>query len=169
MRKRPVGISILAVLSLVGGIGILILQFVFFDLLQEGFSQIGVSKNASVVNISILGGWAIAGGVGLWFGKNWGWWLGVLYLSYSVLRNAYATVAISDLVSQFPEQNINATKYYVTHGLRVVVHSLIVLYYFRENVLDYFGLESSNKSTLFKQMAGATAVLYGLMLLVSKI
>ena len=53
MRKRPIGISILAVLYIIGGIGVLGIQLFMGGALTQAFNLIGISS-ISAVSIKIF-------------------------------------------------------------------------------------------------------------------
>jgi len=145
MQKRPIGITILSLLGVIGGLSLLIFSFFLAESLASATELTGISSIAMRANMAILGSWGLVSGIGMWKGRKWGWWLGATYISYSVLRNANALLTISDISSQFPDQDIDTTKYYIKHTGRVIFHSLIACYYFKGNVLDFFRIGSGKR------------------------
>jgi hypothetical protein len=87
MRERPVGITILALLNLLGGAAVLVIQAVQWNKLAESLESIGVSSAIGFAAILFLGVLGVGAGIGMLIGKHWGWWAGAFYLFYSVARN----------------------------------------------------------------------------------
>ncbi len=161
MRKRPIGVSILAVLYIIGGIGVLGIQLFMGGALAQAFNLIGISSISAVISILFLGILGIAAGIGMWSGKKWGWWLGAFYLMYSVERNINALIIIPCLVEQFGTPESGLVKYYIKHGGRIILHSLLVLYFFKSNVEAYFQVDNLNAWKRFFKLAGATVIAFG--------
>lgn len=141
MNKRPTGISILAVLYLLGSLVLLAFQLILADPLSSAVEPLGVSNLYAMVAIGFLGVFGIVAAVGMWTGKKWGWWLGALYLFYSVFRNANTLWIIPDIVREFGEPEGGVTRYYIKHGGRIIVGSLLILYFFKFNVVKYFQVD----------------------------
>ncbi|MNE83862.1 hypothetical protein D3C80_1807170 [compost metagenome] len=71
------GLSLVAILLVLGGAGLLIIQLIAFSKLEEMSSLINVSNyvlQGAFVFVGLLG---VAAGVGTWIGAKWGWWLAV--------------------------------------------------------------------------------------------
>ncbi len=169
MKKRPIGITILAILSIFGGIGIIVVQVIFSGELEKVFESHGLSSLATLLNFAILSVWAFAAGIGMWLGRKLGWWLGSLYLSYSVLRNVNAIFTIMDIVAQNHDQVIDTTKYYIKHIGRVIFHSLLVAYYFKNNVMEFFQISTNYKKKRFWKFIGITLLIFIAMILVTQL
>lgn len=143
--SRPLGISILAVLHAIGGVGILaVLLFLVGqqDVLAKLGELLGFPVFLIILGILIVGGLSLASCVGMWKGTRWGWWVTSFYYMYSVVRYANALL----FVSFFAQEDLGATDQQVLYhsvkfGGRIIVHLLIYLYLFKTNVLEYFGLE----------------------------
>jgi hypothetical protein len=161
MRKRPIGISILAVLYIIGGIGVLGIQLFMGGVLTQAFNLIGISSISAVISLLFLGILGLAAGIGMWLGKKWGWWLGAFYLMYSVARNINALIIIPNLVEQFGTPESGLAKYYIKHCGRIILHSLLVLYFFKSNVEVYFQVENLNVWKRFLKLFGATITAMG--------
>lgn len=160
MKKRPIGISILAVLGVIGGVAILVMQAFIAKHYGAAAEHTGVSAISMLVNLIVLGIWGLLSGIGMWIGKKWGWWLGATYISYSVLRNLNALLTISEIVAQNPDQSIDATKYYIKHIGRVIIHSLIACYYFKANVLEFFGYPIERRWKRILAYIGITILIF---------
>lgn len=139
-NPRPTGITILSILYFVGGIGLFVIPFIFRGSSLEGFETIGVSEIGAYLSIGFLALLGIFAGIGMWIGKKWGWWLGAFYILYSIARNTNALIMIPLVVEQFGAQDIEVTRFYIKHGGRVIFHSLLLLYFFKSNVVDYFSV-----------------------------
>ncbi len=86
-RKRPIGISILSFLFIVGGVGGVIAFLLGIGSLdnpnaKQSLSMFGLTPIKLVVLLSVLGGFSVAAGIGMWIGRKWGWYLGSLYCMY---------------------------------------------------------------------------------------
>ena len=169
MQTRPIGISILSVLYIIGGIGTLGITILNIQVLMGGtasqvFDKLEVSSIYAVISILFLGILGLAGGIGMWCGKKWGWWLGAFCLMYSVARNINALIMLPILAEQFGAPEAGLAKYYIKHGGRIVINSLFVLYFFKSNVEAYFQVERLNAWKRFFQLLGATV---GIILIIS--
>lgn len=148
--KRPVGITILAILFLVGGIGIVALGvglFLFLPSDDGGIDRVldvlGANRLSLFLGFGVLAALGIAGGVGMLRGAAWGWWIGGFYSVYAIARNAMAALALPEIAESaaaLGEPDPDLTKHYIKFIGRVVINLLLVLYFYRLKVLSYFGL-----------------------------
>jgi len=145
---RPTGVSILAVLHIIGGIVLIGVQFLMFanrDAMEESLRTIGVSSISVVIGVMFLSVLAIASGVGMWLGTRWGWWLATFYYVHSIFGNAMALVTVASLADQLDDATHGPKYYFMKHGGRIIVHFLLLLYFFRPNVLEFFALGHLSK------------------------
>jgi hypothetical protein len=151
VRDRPVGLSILAVLHLIGGIilaiGVVTLGFVFANdpKFAEMMSSMGITRGALIAGVLILAVLSLASAIGIWSGAVWGWYVGSFYYAYSISRNIAAFISVSTLPSEIDDalqSDGQLTKAYVKFGGRLLVSLLLYWYYFKPNVRAYFGLEA---------------------------
>ncbi|WP_425396633.1 hypothetical protein [Aeoliella sp.] len=145
---RPVGVTILAILHFIGGVVLLIAQFLLFTNLETiggNLRFVGVSPLLLVIGLMFLAILTIASGVGMWMGTKWGWWLATFYYVYSIFRNGAALFTIMVMMDQLEGGSRGPEYYVVKHGVRVIVHFLLFLYFFQGNVLDFFGLRALSK------------------------
>ncbi len=129
--QRPLGVTILAVLDILGGIGASLLGLIYMALSAQigtvvGGGGIFALFGAFIVVLGIifliLGILAIAVGWGFWKGSSWAWIVGlVLYVIGIVL--GLTSLALGD----------------VTSIVLVVIGALLVYYMFRPNVRIWFG------------------------------
>jgi hypothetical protein len=154
---RPVGISILAVLHFIGGILLFGSQFLLFANLQameESLRAIGIPPVLLIIGVMFLAVLAIASGVGMWMGAKWGWWLASFYYVYSIFRNGSALLTVVAMADQLEGGSRGPEYYMIKHGVRIIVHFLLFLYFFKGNVLEFFGLETLSKPKAIGVLVG---------------
>ena len=98
-RQRPVLLTVLAILAIIGGACSILGSLAAF-----GFGAIGIaSANSTVATAGgsafILGGLSLVGGllvllfgIGTLLDRAWAWWLGIIGLSLSLLSNAVSII-----------------------------------------------------------------------------
>jgi hypothetical protein len=154
---RPVGVSILAVLHIGGGILLFGAQFLLFANLAaigESLRSIGIPPLLLIIGVMFLAVLTIASGVGMWIGAKWGWWLASFYYVYSIFRNGSAVLTVISMADQLDGGSRGPEYYMIKHGGRIIVHFLLLLYFFKGNVLEYFRLTTLNKATAIGILAG---------------
>ena len=129
--QRPLGVTILAVLDILGGIGALLLGLVYMALSAQIGKVIGGGGlfalfGAFIVVLGIiffiLGILAIAVGWGFWKGSGWAWIFSlVLYVIVIIL--GVASLTVGDVASI----------------VLVLIGALLVYYMSRPNVKAWFG------------------------------
>ena len=155
-KKRPIGISILSWLHILGGAAGAAIVVAFLPGMWNTpealgvLNAIGIPPALLLLAIVFLLILACLSGVGMWMGKRWGWFLGSFYYAYSVVRNIIALAAIPGLLGALSSEELaEATHgpgyYYAKHGTRVVVHALLYLYFFKSNVRAYFGFRNRRR------------------------
>jgi hypothetical protein len=178
VKDRPLGISILSVLSILGGVAMtlkLIGATFFWDSAGPNIKKAAESAGApllvligSVVTLAAL---AIEAGVGMWLGRAWGWWLGSFWHLLAIVRNANAFYMAMALAYSMPPAEAAAIpggvqKYFVRFGLRIGVSVLIYIYFFGANVREYFGLANAK---LWRAVAMQIAICLALVVGISGI
>lgn len=111
----------------------------------ESLREVGMSPIMVLVGFTFLAVLALGSGVGMWLGTKWGWWLSTFYYMYSVFRNACALWMVISIGDQLQGEPRGIEYHMIKHGGRVVVHSLLFLYFFKGNVLEYFDVTSLRK------------------------
>jgi len=131
-RVRPTGVTILAILGFIvaalfifAGIAIVALGPLITSLLKESMPYpYPIALLAGVLGVALL----ISGGIGLiiswglWTGRGWAWWLTVIFSALSLLSSLLA----------LPNGIIG-----------LLVDALILYYFFKPHVKDYFGVKVS--------------------------
>lgn len=155
--NRPMGVSILSALLMLSGLMLLVAQITLFATLkgmEETLNSIGIPPYILLFGVIFLTALTIASGVGMWMGTKWGWWLGSFYYVYSVFRNGSALLSIGMMTEQFEDTSRGVEYYMAKHGSRAVFSFLLFLYFFKRNVLEYFGMEGLNKSKAIGILGG---------------
>lgn len=142
-RRRPLGISILAVLHILVGAGQFgaIASLGALGLHRASLGMPGLFLLMTVVSIVVLGSVWLGSGVGMWSGAKWGWWTGAFCHASGVLRKG-ATVVIF-LLTSGPQGPMGFLL--VGTAFSLLIQALLMLYFFKANVLEFFGLEGVAK------------------------
>lgn len=146
--NRPLGVSILSILHFIGGVGLLLLiplMLSQFDGLKQEGQGAGISAFANLLGTAFIAVLSLATGVGLWKGTRWGWWVGAFYYAYAIARNLSALIMTSDMADEFADERRGIAYYLVKHSVRIAIHFLILLYFFKGNVREYFGVSDVSK------------------------
>lgn len=142
---RPLGVSILAILLVIGGVILLGTQLLAFSKLNEASSLIGVSSYFFQAAIGFLGLIGISAAVGMWLGKKWGWWLALFYFAYAVTRNVNVLFSISSIADQYGVPTEQMTTNYIKYGIRILWNCFLLFYLCRETASTYFKTFDVNK------------------------
>jgi hypothetical protein len=145
---RPVGVSILAVLHVLFGVLLVGAQFLMLarlSAMEDSLRAIGMPPMLLLIGVLFLSVLAIASGIGMWLGTQWGWWCATFYYVYSVFRNGSALLTVASLADQMESSTRGPEYYIMQYGGRMVVHFLLLLYFFKGNVLEFFHLENVSK------------------------
>lgn len=146
--KRPIGVTILAGLHIVGGgLGLLLVPLLAITLftrgaIPEGLNQLGFAPPLIVLLYFVLFTMALMSGLGLWRGRWWGWHLGAIYYLYSMSRSIGALVHLPQIFGSIPaealEEMERSPEYYaIKYAGRTLVHALVYLYLFKASVRNY--------------------------------
>ena len=158
-RQRPLGLSLLAFLHFGGGAVLGVMLIVNYGKLMNPGQVAGVSPASVVIGTGFLSFLGMAAGIGIWMHRQWGWWLGAFYYVYSIARNASVLLLILGTVDEMQGGTRGPSYYIAKHAGRIAVHFLILLYFFKSNVLAYFGLEHLSKSKAISTLVGACATI----------
>lgn len=154
---RPVGVSILAMLHLVGGVGlavVLVALVVNRQAIGEPLQMLGMPPALLIIGVLFLAVLTIASGVGMWMGTKWGWWLAAFYYLYGVVRHGSALMTVAALADRLEDGMRGPAFYLIKFGVRIIVHLLLVLYFFRGNVRAFFGLTTVGKARALGILVG---------------
>ena len=158
-RPRPGWVTLLAVLNILGGLGMLLLATACQPALRElsgASEEIGLPLAGMRMAVPIFGVVQFSAGIGLWTGVRWGWWLAAFSYFFSSLRRiatAVALVLLMDRIQLDPQlvvRNVGRT----IGG--VSINALILVYLFSGKVLGYFGMEELRKLRAVAILLGIT-------------
>ena len=126
--ERPVGITILAVLSFITGIFVIIAGIAAIQTIESALAFFGGVEGGKEFALAVGGGIILFGIIsmavawGLWTGKKWAWWIEVIFSALSVL-----SILALNIVG-------------------AVIGAVILWYFFKPHVKKYFDV-SVNIST----------------------
>jgi hypothetical protein len=127
-KQRPLGITIIAILSAIGAIFLLLGGLALVAL--SGFVGVAVGSGLLAGLGGVIGGVLVILGLlyfviayGFWSGKGWAWTLGVALMVISIIVNLAAVAGIGS-----------------TGSIVDIIINLVILYYlFRPHVKAFFG------------------------------
>lgn len=158
--KRPLGITILAVLHSIGGITYLVSGVGL--LLSKGIHD--TTLNGVLPSSALLAAWSVfftllftSSGIGLGLGKAWAWWISASYYLFALM--VIGVHLGNDLVFS-GVGGASFDFYLVQYGLPLVVGGLICAYFFRTNVLTYFRLDRWLKRKLLGVVVAVAVLLF---------
>jgi len=155
-KKRPIGISILAVGSIVVGILGGVLTILALAILSDNpeakqrVAAFGLPPVLWTVAIVSLFALPIALGAWMWMGKKWGWYLISFLCMYNIMVNANALITIPTMLNSIPPDQLanmahSPQYYYVKCGFTLVTNFLCYVYLFKGNVREFFSLSDQKK------------------------
>jgi hypothetical protein len=153
---RPIGISILTFLHFTGGLGMVVFGAAVPVMVSrkpeiaDAVAAAGYSIPMLLIAMLIIGGLAIGSAIGMWRGARWGWYLGSFYYAYSIVRNISAIANVYLLFENLPVEEVVAMQrgpeyHYWKFSGRLFICALLFLYFFKENVLEFFGLTNVSR------------------------
>jgi hypothetical protein len=88
----------------------------------------------------------VAGAVGMWLGKRWGWWLALFFFAYAITRNVNVLISIRGISEQFGVPASDQGANYAKYGIRVLWNALLMVYLCGETAVTFFfGMKNVNK------------------------
>ncbi|WP_410768950.1 hypothetical protein [Fontibacillus sp. BL9] len=135
---RPMGVTLLAILLVLGGLGTLVTQLMAFSNLNETASIVGVSSYLFQGAVAFLGLLGVTAGVGTWIGKKWGWWLALFYFAYAVIRNINVIISISNMFYLYEGSLSGSAMVYFKYAVRTLWNCLLIFYLCGETVTTFF-------------------------------
>ena len=133
MAERPLGVTVIAALALLGG-ALEILGGIVAILLGASFGAMAGYKGMGAFGAALgtaVGGSLLIGGIitlaigwGLWNGKGWAWWLAVILAGLGVLGSLLGLLSAP-----------------VISIVYLVIELVILWYFFKPHVKDYFGVK----------------------------
>lgn len=139
--------------------GLPILTFSTLGSTSAATSILGIPPILLLLGILFLAALGTASGIGMWIGHKWGWWVSSFYYVYGIFRNGAAIATVIAMSDALEGESRGLGFYLVKFGGRIVIHFLILLYLFSENVLGYFDLCDLDK---WKAIGTLVAVCLGI-------
>lgn len=160
-RKRPLFITVLALLQIVvgGAFFFLAIISIFFPdyapvstlLFQDYPSELSeMSWFISFVYL-VSSSLSFISGIGMWVGsKWWGWHLGTLYNAYNLFRNFNVLFFKNNFFLFLPYEIIHVLQgpnyFYYESIIRIALFGVIYIYFFSRNITKYFNIDPERNS-----------------------
>ncbi|MEX2176401.1 MAG: hypothetical protein WD872_18705 [Pirellulaceae bacterium] len=140
-QRRPIGISILAVLHAIGGLLIGALGVFLATQFDESDADSIIAWTV-VIAAPLLTVLSFATAIGLWQGKQWAWWLATFYYFQFAIGGIFvlASIAVAYFVLDRPVTE-RSEELLVKHVGRLLIFSLLTWYMMKGNVFAYFRFE----------------------------
>jgi hypothetical protein len=156
--SRPIGVTILAVIYLIaGGASMFSLLVLLARYRHDVRTFPGYEFEWVIFNVLLFTGLSIASGVGMWAGRRWGWWITVVNLVAGAIYQVCSLARV--MMGNGPYAGFVELEHIaLTNGLSVLIVLLVVLYFFKGNVVSYFGLQDKRRSNLLARMLGISVL-----------
>ncbi|MFB5675787.1 hypothetical protein ACE3NQ_24910 [Paenibacillus terreus] len=119
----PISVKLLSALLAIGGAILLITQAALFSRFSELSPLLGVSGWVVQGAVAFLGVLGVAAGIGLWLGRQWGWWLALFYFANGVCRNINAMISIPGIYEVYgSEGDVSMMASYIRKTSIDVIH-----------------------------------------------
>lgn len=105
---------------------------------------------------------AFASGIGMWLGTRWGWWCATFYYVYSIARYGNALLLVDGFAEALEDDSRELESYYFKFGALIVFHFLLLLYFFKPNVVEYFGVSDIHKGKAVGLLVAVTASVFAI-------
>ena len=143
--RRPVGVSILSVLTAILGF-VLLAAFVVLVVNWRENNEFALSRRMAPSIFWFFSGMSVimtvVAATGMWRGRTWGWWIACCGLVLFVLQNL-ASTAMVNLSAGAPSVatflSANSLKFLV----RGTVFATVLAYWLRQRVRKYFHVEQT--------------------------
>ncbi len=143
ISKRPLGVTILAILAFIGAIIWVgsVIAFLSGDwiLYKTSYSMRIMWIKPIIMAILLL---SLA--YGFLKGLRWSWFLGVIMLTIGIILHVHGTLTFLGTLSSYPDQLKNSMPYiiavYIIPFLILVIYGLILFYLTKPHVKTYFGI-----------------------------
>ncbi|MBX3415806.1 MAG: hypothetical protein KF708_24185 [Pirellulales bacterium] len=159
MRDRPRGVTVICALQSLAAsalFGLFCVAGTFvLDYGQELSAYLPVSPRTLVAIAMLLGYLYLFTSFGMYTGRQWGWWLGVLSYAAIAAVNIYVIVemANSPAAAEIPLGELQFR--YAKLGALAVFAVMILVYLFQEHVREFYRLEHRSPYFDFAAVAGS--------------
>jgi hypothetical protein len=142
--KRPLGISIIALLNILKGmIGLITLFFL------PGYVEQNIDNIEMVMEYAEWFMYLIIG-IGISLGKRWAWWILVFSLTLSLFYNLFSLVIAKDILLEAGLSSSEITKYFYKLGASIIFQTILLVYLYQKSVFRFYAF---NYSTIKKKLA----------------
>lgn len=155
--KRPKLISVLAFFCFLSGLLSISLLLSNNDFVQEIFF---LDISTIYFSVLLLGIIYLGSGIGMWLGKRWGWYLGAICYCYAIIRNSFALVQLSQILRVFNDLQQEAGLGYFKFFARIIGNGLILSYFFKSNVINYFQVNNRSNWKKAGLVLGVTLIIF---------
>ncbi|MFM9278937.1 hypothetical protein [Paenibacillus jiagnxiensis] len=157
----PISVKLLSALLAIGGAILLITQAALFSRFSELSSLLGVSGWVVQGAVAFLGGLGVAAGIGLWLGRQWGWWIALFYFAYAVCRNINAMISIPGLYEAYgSEGDVSMMASYIKYGFRTLWDVLLLYWLCRDTAAYHCGTQHVKKGKALLIVFGASLIIF---------
>lgn len=162
MRDRPRGVTVICALQFLAAalmLGLFCVGGTFLlDYGQELSDYLPLSPRNLVAAMMLLGYLFLFTTFGMYTGRKWGWWLGVLSYAAIAAINVYVVVemARSQAALDLPLGELQFL--YAKTGAKAVFAVMILVYLFQEHVREFYRLEHRSPYFDFAAVFGSIAL-----------
>ncbi|WP_319557344.1 hypothetical protein [Thiomicrorhabdus sp.] len=146
--NRPTGIALIVFFTMLTNL------FTILATLNYGFELLTLPVIMVNYILPIL---LVAGAIGVWANKQWGWWLLVIITGMNIVTAISYTFTLP--VDMY-------FSYIMQRGIGVIIGVVIFYYLFNKNIFAAFSIPLEQRATTLKQTIGASVAGGLLMLLV---
>lgn len=158
-RKRPIFITVLSLLHIIGGAFFFFLAVISVFLPEYsatltsffGGNVLNPGETSWVLSFFYLlaSSLGLSSGIGMIIGAKWGWYLGTFYYAYNLFRNFNGLFLISNIISLLPHEiltTIPQPEYeFYKHLMRILIYAVIYVVFFTKFVGRYFRINPERK------------------------
>jgi hypothetical protein len=166
MNDRPLGVSILAVLHILGGLGSIVVGLFLlsrYSQISSNLNSVGISMLAIAFGVVFLIGLMLASGIGMSLGTRWGWWCTTFAYIYDIASNINVLVTNMVLGDELTRSARGPEFYILRSIVRTALALAILLYFFKPHIQEYFGVEDIHKGKAIGLLIGATVLVVAVM------
>lgn len=144
-RKRPLGITIFAVLHLVGGVAYLLILIAAPERIMQAGNDVGFSGYDLGAGMAYLTIMLLGSAYGMWHGKHWGWWLAAYYYTYAIARYANIIVYVSGMEKTTEIAAAEVSRQIIRRSGQIVTHLAVIIYFFTKRVIEYYNFKKFSR------------------------
>ncbi len=140
MSEKPLGIKILSALHLLGGILLAFNTIVNAMRFRELEAKLHGTPILAIMLLAYLAVLALSSGIGMWQGRQWGWWLAAFFYVHGIVRFGSYFQKIPAMAEQIKLSGAGIRYLYTIAGLKILASAAILIYLLSPRVWATFGL-----------------------------